>query len=116
MCFDMRFVKTAEYAKNNGFKIITSSLGISRWKNMEQITDCGNKAAALFEGVEYWDYNWRKHGGSERMYKIAKREQFYKQEYCGCIYSLRDTNQWREKNNREKIVIGEEYYEEKISG
>jgi predicted adenine nucleotide alpha hydrolase (AANH) superfamily ATPase len=116
MCFDMRFVKTAEYAKNNGFKIITSSLGISRWKNMEQITDCGNKAAALFDGVEYWDYNWRKNGGSERMYKIAKREQFYKQEYCGCIYSLRDTNQWREKNNREKIVIGEEYYEEKISG
>lgn len=115
MCFDMRFVKTAEYAKNNGFKIITSSLGISRWKNMEQITDCGNKAAALFDGVEYWDYNWRKQGGSERMYKIAKREQFYKQEYCGCIYSLRDTNQWREKNNREKIVIGEEFYAEKIS-
>jgi len=115
MCFDMRFVKTAEYAKENGFKVITSSLGISRWKNMDQINDCGNRAAALFDGVEYWDYNWRKQGGSERMYKIAKREKFYKQEYCGCIYSLRDTNQWREKNNREQIAIGEEFYEEKLS-
>ncbi|MCE3232296.1 MAG: hypothetical protein K0R98_553 [Rickettsiaceae bacterium] len=115
MCFDMRFVKTAEYAKNNGFKVITSSLGISRWKNMEQINGCGHQAAGLFDGVTYWDYNWRKQGGGARMYEIAKRENFYKQEYCGCIYSLRDTNQWREKNNREKIQIGEEFYAEKIN-
>ena len=45
---------------------------------------------------------------------IAKREEFYKQEYCGCIYSLRDTNAWREKNGREKIQIGEEYYANKL--
>ena len=115
MCFDMRFVKTAEYAKNNGFKVITSSLGISRWKNMDQINDCGQRAATLFEGIEYWDYNWRKQGGSARMYQIAKREKFYKQEYCGCVYSLRDTNQWREKKGVSKIEIGEEFYEEKIS-
>jgi predicted adenine nucleotide alpha hydrolase (AANH) superfamily ATPase len=114
MCFDMRFVKTAEYAKNNGFKIITSSLGISRWKNMEQINDCGHKAAGLFEGITYWDYNWRQKGGGARMYEIAKREQFYQQEYCGCIYSLRDSNEWREKNGREKIKIGEQFYAEKI--
>jgi predicted adenine nucleotide alpha hydrolase (AANH) superfamily ATPase len=114
MCFDMRFVRTAEYAKNNGFKVITSSLGISRWKDMDQINGCGEQAASLFEDVTYWDYNWRKGGGSERMYKIAKREEFYKQEYCGCIYSLRDTNDWREQKGREKIVIGEEFYAAKI--
>jgi predicted adenine nucleotide alpha hydrolase (AANH) superfamily ATPase len=117
MCFDMRFVKTAQYAKDNGFKIITSSLGISRWKNMNQITDSGIRAAELIGGdVTYWDYNWRKQGGSERMYKIAKRENFYKQEYCGCIYSLRDTNDWRTSKGREKIVIGEEFYANKIGG
>lgn len=114
MCFDMRFVETAKYAKENGFKIITSSLGISRWKNMDQINNSGIRAASLFEGVEYWTYNWRKGGGSERMYKIAKREKFYQQEYCGCIYSLRDTNNWREKNGREKIQIGEQFYAAKI--
>ena len=112
MCFDMRFVRTAEYARKNGFKVITSSLGISRWKNIEQINDSGMRAAQLYEGVEYWTYNWRKNGGGERMYKIAKREQFYKQEYCGCIYSLRDSNNWRESKGRDKITIGEEYYGE----
>jgi hypothetical protein len=116
MCFDMRFVRTAEYAKENGFKVFSSSLGISRWKNMNQINDSGTRAAQFVGGdIEYWTYNWRKEGGGARMYDISKREQFYKQEYCGCIYSLRDTNEWREKTGREKIQIGEQFYEEKIS-
>lgn len=110
MCFDMRFVRTAQYAHENGFKIITSSLGISRWKNMEQINTSGQFAASHYEGVTYWDYNWRKYGGGQRMYDIAKRENFYKQQYCGCIYSLRDTNDWRELNGRAKIDIGEDFY------
>jgi predicted adenine nucleotide alpha hydrolase (AANH) superfamily ATPase len=114
MCFDMRFVKTAEYAKQNGFKVFTSSLGISRWKNMDQINASGEFAASTQEGTTYWTYNWRKKGGGARMYEIAKRENFYKQEYCGCIYSLRETNEWREQNDREKITIGEQFYEEKL--
>lgn len=110
-CFDMRFERTALYAYENGFKIISSSLGISRWKNMDQINDCGIRAAANYEGINYWTYNWRKAGGAERMYQIAKEEKFYKQEYCGCIYSLRDSNEWRVKNNRAEIKIGQEFYQ-----
>ena len=111
-CFDMRFERTALYAAENNFKIITSSLGISRWKNMEQINDCGIRAAKNYDGITYWTYNWRKEGGGARMYEIAKREEFYKQEYCGCIFSLRDSNDWRVKTGREEIKIGEEFYRE----
>ncbi len=114
-CFDMRFERSALYAYENGFSLYATTLGISRWKDMNQINNSGEKAASRYDSVEYWDYNWRKEGGSQRMYEIAKREKFYKQEYCGCIYSLRDTNLWREKNNRDKITIGEEFYEAKIS-
>jgi predicted adenine nucleotide alpha hydrolase (AANH) superfamily ATPase len=110
MCFDMRFVRTADYASLNNFKIITSSLGISRWKDMNQINMSGIKAASLYEGISYWTYNWRKEGGSSKMYEISKRENFYKQEYCGCIYSLKCTNNWRVQNNREPIKIGKEFY------
>lgn len=113
-CFDMRFERTALYAYEHGFQTITSSLGISRWKNMDQINDSGVRSASHYPGVTYWTYNWRKFGGAERMYQIAKRENMYKQEYCGCVFSLRDTNEWREKSGREKIKIGEQYYEEKL--
>jgi predicted adenine nucleotide alpha hydrolase (AANH) superfamily ATPase len=111
-CFDMRFERTALYAHENGFKLISSSLGISRWKNMDQINDCGTRAAANYPDIAYWTYNWRKAGGAERMYQIAKREEFYKQEYCGCIFSLRDSNDWRKQNNRPEIAIGQEFYKE----
>ena len=39
MCFDMRFERTALYAHEHDFKIFSSSLGISRWKNMQQIKE-----------------------------------------------------------------------------
>ena len=109
-CFDMRFIKTAEYAHNNGYDIISSTLGISRWKNMEQINKSGIYAASKFKDITYWTYNWRKENGSHRMIEVSKDEGFYMQEYCGCVYSLRDTNKWREKNSREKITIGVNYY------
>ena len=110
MCFDMRFERTALYAAENGFSVISSSLGISRWKNMNQINDCGKRAALPYPNMIYWDYNWRKKGGSARMIEISKREQFYQQEYCGCIYSLRDTNKYRKSQGRELIKIGVQYY------
>jgi predicted adenine nucleotide alpha hydrolase (AANH) superfamily ATPase len=114
MCFDMRFERTALYAHEHGFPVISSSLGISRWKDMNQINDSGVRAASKYLGLEYWTYNWRKNGGSERMYEIAKREEFYKQEYCGCVYSLRDTNVWRKQKDRTRIKIGVNYYAENL--
>lgn len=110
MCFDMRFDRTALYAHENGFDTISSTLGISRWKNMQQINGCGERSAAKYDGLTYWTYNWRKKGGSARMIEISKRERFYQQEYCGCVYSLRDTNRWRLDNGRERIDIGKKYY------
>ncbi|RUO26035.1 hypothetical protein CWE09_04725 [Aliidiomarina minuta] len=110
-CFDMRFERTALYAYEHGFDTITSCLGISRWKNMEQINDCGQRAVAPYEGMHYWTFNWRKQGGAARMVEISKRERFYQQEYCGCVYSLRDTNKWRLENGRDRIQLGVQYYE-----
>jgi len=110
MCFDMRFERTALYAHEHGFKVISSSLGISRWKNMQQINDCGERAVSHYPEMHYWDYNWRKKGGAARMIEISKQENFYQQEYCGCVYSLRDTNKHRVAQGRKRIKIGVLYY------
>ncbi len=109
-CFDMRFIKTADYAHANGFDIISSTLGISRWKDMNQINKSGQLAASKYTGISYWTYNWRKENGSQRMIEVSKDEKFYMQEYCGCVYSLRDTNEWRKKNLRSEIELGVKYY------
>jgi epoxyqueuosine reductase len=118
VCFDLRFERTALYAAEHDFPIFTSCLGISRWKNMEQINTSGTTAASHHTGLSYWTYNWRKKGGADRMLEISKREQFYQQEYCGCVYSLRDTNTWRQEKGREKIQRGVHYYgtDSEVSG
>nr|WP_314438473.1 epoxyqueuosine reductase QueH [uncultured Brevundimonas sp.] len=110
MCFDMRFERTALYAHEHGFPVMTSSLGISRWKDMNQINGCGERAVAPYEGLSYWDYNWRKGGGAARMVEISKREEFYQQECCGCVYSLRDTNLHRRETGRKSIELGAQFY------
>lgn len=109
-CFDMRFERTALYAHENQFNIISSSLGISRWKDFQQVTASGVRAAGRYPELAYWEYNWRKMGGADRMVEISKREHFYQQEYCGCAYSLRDTNLYRIQSGRSPIRMGEMYY------
>ena len=111
VCFDMRFERTALYAHENNFKIFATTLGISRWKDLEQINNSGLKAAKRYNSLDFWDFNWRKQGGSSRMLEISKKEKFYKQEYCGCVYSLRDTNKWRKSRGREIIKRGINFYE-----
>jgi epoxyqueuosine reductase len=94
-CFDLRFARTALYAHEHGFPVMASSLGIARWKDMAQVNACGHRAAARHPGLIYWDHDWRKGGGATRMVEIAKRENFYRQNYCGCIYSLREARRRR---------------------
>jgi len=109
-CFDMRFERSALFAQENNFKVYATTLGISRWKDMNQINSSGQRAADRYEEVKYWDFNWRKQGGASSMIEISKREEFYQQEYCGCVYSLRDTNKWRQKNNKDRIIRGIKFY------
>lgn len=110
VCFDMRFERTALYAAEHGYGLISSTLGISRWKNMAQINEAGVRAAGRYADVTYWTLNWRKQGGAARMIEIAKRESFYQQEYCGCVYSLRDTNRHRTSAGRPRIQKGIKFY------
>nr|WP_211443270.1 hypothetical protein [Collimonas humicola] len=50
-------------------------------------------------------------GRKQETERLAPRsEYFYQQEYCGCVYSLRDSNRWRKDQGRERIKICEKYY------
>ena len=103
MCFDMRFEVTAQWAHKHGFSVISSTLGISRWKDMDQITEAGHRASSRHPEMMYWGINWRKKGGSQRMIEVSKAHRFYKQQYCGCVYSLRDTNKGRLARGHQRI-------------
>jgi hypothetical protein len=53
----------------------------------------GINRTAIFSGeADYRFYLDNCGGRSVRMIEISKREEFYQQEHCGCVDSLRDTN------------------------
>ena len=94
-CFKLRLLRTAEYARSRGIKVITTTLASSRWKSLDQINEAGawacaeiNKIPAETE-VVWWDQNWRKGGLQERRLQILKEFDFYNQLYCGCEFSMR---------------------------
>ncbi|MBU0469763.1 MAG: epoxyqueuosine reductase QueH [Candidatus Omnitrophica bacterium] len=87
-CFDIRMQKSAQFANENGFNIFATSLGISRWKDLSQVNNSGITAAKAYTTLTFWDFNWRKEGGSILMYETSQRERFYRQKYCGCMFSL----------------------------
>lgn len=102
-CFKQRMLATAKYASDNNFPIITTTLASSRWKSLEQIFEAGRYATSIYPTVIFWEQNWRKHGLSERRNQIIKEYNFYNQLYCGCEFSLRDSNKWRKANNKPLI-------------
>lgn len=90
-CFKLRLLRTAQYARDNGYKVITTTLASSRWKSLEQINEAGEWACAQVPDVIWWDRNWRKGGLQERRLQIIKEYDFYNQLYCGCEYSNKST-------------------------
>lgn len=95
-CFRYRLLRTARYALDNGFDIMTTTLMSSRWKSLSQINEAGTWAVAkaLEEhpsgNLEWWDRNWRKGGLQERRLEIIREYGFYNQLYCGCEFSIRN--------------------------
>ncbi len=101
-CFKLRLLRTAQYARERGIKVITTTLASSRWKSLEQINEAGLWACRQVDSstrpsvslgmtgqVIWWDQNWRKGGLQERRLQIIKEYDFYNQLYCGCEFSIR---------------------------
>ena len=82
-CFFLRLKQAARYAKENGFTAFSSVLGISRYKDFDQVCRMGQKAAEA-EGIPYDMTNWRKNGGEQKANRLAQELNLYRQNYCGC--------------------------------
>ncbi len=86
-CFEMRLERAARCAEALGIPLLATTLGISRWKDLDQVNRAGEQAVRRTPSVRFWACNWRKQGGSQRLAVVAKQEAFYRQNYCGCLYS-----------------------------
>jgi len=87
-CFALRLEKTAKYAVDNGFEIYSTSLTSGRNKRADIINPLGVLLGKKY-GVEYLQEDWKKAGRQERRKKMVEERGIYRQDYCGCVYSLK---------------------------
>ena len=89
-CYEIRLRKTAEYALNNGFEFFATTLSVSPYNNAEFINELGAKIEDEVQGkVKYLSANFKKKNGFLRVSQLSKEYGLYRQNYCGCEFSMR---------------------------
>lgn len=103
-CFALRLKKTYEAAKSGHFDYFTTTLTISPLKNAAVINEigqslvCGSISAEAdvndkndFGGTPMWlPSDFKKKGGYQRSIELSREYNLYRQNYCGCCFSIRD--------------------------
>lgn len=88
VCFKVRLEKTAMLANQNGYDVFGTTLTVSPHKNAELINAIG-KALEKEYGIMFLESNFKKQNGYKRSVELAKENNLYRQNYCGCEFALK---------------------------
>lgn len=87
-CYRLRLEKTAQLAKEKGFDYFTTTLSISPLKNAQKLREIGLALEGEY-GVKNLPSDFKKKEGYKRSIELSKKYNLYRQDYCGCEYSVR---------------------------
>lgn len=96
ICFELRLGKTAEIAKKHNFDIWTTTLSVSPYKNAELLNKIGKQMEEKW-GVEYLTSDFKKNDGYKKSIELSKQYGLYRQNYCGCRFSIRKNEEVSKK-------------------
>ena len=99
-CFDFRMQKTAELALSLGERKITTTLLMSPKKSHSQLCASLQRICERY-GLEFIAPDFRKNGGTNEQFALAKKDALYHQNYCGCIYALASQRDDQRKAERD---------------
>lgn len=90
-CFELRLDKTALLATEKKADFFCTTLSVSPHKNFNQIKNTANHIAEKYN-IPYLEIDFKKKNGFKLTNEIAKEFNFYRQNYCGCEFSMRRLN------------------------
>ena len=88
-CYNLRMEKTAKKAKELDYEYFSTTLSISPHKNSDWINEIGYKLEEKYN-VKYLYSNFKKEEGYKESIEMSKEYNLYRQDYCGCEYSLKE--------------------------
>ena len=89
ICFNLRLEKTASLAKDLGYDYFCSTLTVSPYKNSKLINEIGKSFEDKY-GVKWLYSDFKKENGYKKSIELSKKYNLYRQDYCGCKYSVRE--------------------------
>ncbi len=90
ICYKFRMEKTAEFALKNGFDIFATTLTISPHKDSKTINKIGKELEKEYK-IKFLDIDFKKNDGFKHTIELSKKLNLYRQNYCGCLFSLRSS-------------------------
>ena len=87
-CFELRLEATAKAAKASGFDYFTTTLSVSPHKNAALLNEIGKAMSEKYE-IPYLYSDFKKREGYKRSTQLSELYGLYRQDYCGCEYSIR---------------------------
>lgn len=97
ICFNLRLQKTALLAKENNYDYFCTTLTVSPYKNSKLINEIGEKLEKEYN-VKWLYSDFKKDNGYKTSIELSKKYDLYRQDYCGCIYSKIERENY--KNNK----------------
>lgn len=97
-CHKYRMNLAYKYAYLNHFDYFTTVMTVSSKKPSHELNEIGLKLNELYPTTKYLISDFKKENGQLIGIKISKERNMYRQDYCGCIYSLLE----REERNKKK--------------
>lgn len=86
-CFRIRLEETARIAADKGFEWFCTTLTVSSRKDAVVINAIGRELAEKY-GVKWLPSEFRKREGNHRSIILSEKYGLYRQEYCGCMFSM----------------------------
>lgn len=87
LCYDLRLERSAHEAKKLGCDIFTTTLAISPHKVQQKLKTFGDLMAKKYD-IPYLARNFMKDDGFKESVKFTHDNEIYRQDYCGCWFSL----------------------------
>lgn len=96
ICFKLRLEKTAKIAKDKNYEYFCSTLTVSPYKNTNLINQIGEDLSKKYN-IKWLYSDFKKENGYKESIELSKKYNLYRQDYCGCIYSKKERERYKQK-------------------
>ncbi|NMB09903.1 MAG: epoxyqueuosine reductase QueH [Tissierellia bacterium] len=97
-CYSLRMREAAVLGEKINADFFTTTLSISPYKNAEKINEIGSNLEKEYN-IRHLPSDFKKKGGYQRSIVFSKEHNLYRQDYCGCVFSQREAEKRRKKDN-----------------